>query len=106
MGILIGFIASFLLKKMSEIQSNSSRIQIGVLLTFPYFSYLVSHISGLSAIVVIFFIGISFAVYAKPFINSHAEEVIHHVYDEVATLAEGIVFVFIGMAFYADHPYE
>ncbi len=101
-GILIGFIASVILK----FQKNNFRMEIGFMLTFPWFSYLLCHVLGLSAIVVIFFIGVSFHIYAKPYISEHSEEIIHTVYEEVVNIAESLVFVFIGLSFFADHPYE
>jgi solute carrier family 9 (sodium/hydrogen exchanger), member 6/7 len=105
-GIILGWATSLILKKISYTMKDNIRLEIGILISCPWICYLICHLLGLSAIVVIFFIGISFHIYAKPMISRHAQEIVHKFYEEVVAVAESLVFVYIGMAFFADHPYK
>lgn len=105
-GVAIGFVASYLIKKISEYENKMKRIEIGFLITIPWLAYLITQIIGMSGILAIFFLGISFSVYAKPYISKHSREFVHSFYEEIAAKAEIVVFIFIGISFYADQPYE
>jgi sodium/hydrogen exchanger-like protein 6/7 len=104
-GMLTGFLGSLIVKKATYGLKNPEKIEVTILVTLPWFSYLFFHINGLSAIVVIFFQGISFSLYSKPFIRQSSEHIIHQIYDNIGNVAESIVFIFIGIAFMADHPF-
>jgi NhaP-type Na+/H+ or K+/H+ antiporter len=105
-GMVIGFLSSVILRKISEFHKNVERIERGVLITFPWFAYMLCHVAGLSAIVVIFFVGISFSIYIKPYLSKKSKHFVHSFYEEVANVAENITFIFIGIAYFADHPYK
>jgi len=96
-GLVVGFIFSLLIKKISENEKKMKRIEIGFLISVPWITYLVTSIFGYSGILSIFFLGISFSIYAKPFISKNSREFVHHFYEEIAAKSEVIVFIFIGM---------
>jgi NhaP-type Na+/H+ or K+/H+ antiporter len=68
-GYILGFIVSAVLKKITEDDRNAQRVEVGALVSLPWIAYLICHISGLSAIVVIFFMGISLSIYTKPYLS-------------------------------------
>lgn len=105
-GLLLGWAISLILRKISYTIKDINRIEVFILISCPWMCYLICHLLGLSAIVVIFFIGISFHIYYKPMINHHAQEIVHKFYEEIVSLTESLVFIYIGMAFFADHPYK
>ncbi len=105
-GMGIGLIGSLIIKKISDGVKRPENIEVGILITFPFFSYLLAEVYGFSSIVVIFFEGVSFAMYTKPFITKTSEHVVHEIYENIVDVSESIVFIFIGIAFLADHPYE
>ena len=74
-GLLIGFISSAILKKITEGDKNSQRIEVGTMVSLPWIAYLASHISSFSGIVVIFFIGIGSAMFTRSYIKEHTREV-------------------------------
>ncbi len=75
-GLFIGFLSSAILKKLTEGDKNSQRIEVGTMVSLPWIAYLFSHISSFSGIVVIFFIGIANGMYTKSYIKDHTREVI------------------------------
>ena len=105
-GLIVGFLGSLLIKKISETESKMKRIEVGFLIAVPWVTYLLAGIFGFSGILSIFFLGISFSVYAKPFISKNSRIFVHHFYEEIAAKAELIVFIFIGIAFFSDLPFE
>jgi NhaP-type Na+/H+ or K+/H+ antiporter len=105
-GILVGLITSVFVKKLGEENKNIDRLEKGIFISVPYFTYLLSDVVGLSPIVVIFFNGIALAIYSKPYMSKDSLHFVHHFYEEVASIAENIVFIFIGVAFWANHPYR
>jgi sodium/hydrogen exchanger 8 len=105
-GFLIGFLASLFLKKVSERVSEILRIELFLLIIFPWFCYLVLYIYGLSAIVVIFFIGVSMNLYCKPIVSERGSHYVHSLYEEVVFVSESIIFLIIGLSFCIEHPYE
>ena len=105
LGFLTGFLGSFVIKIISKFEKNMKKIELGFLLSIPWLTYLVLQLVGLSGILGIFFLGIAFSIYAKPYISSNSREFVHHCYEEIAAKCEIIVFVFIGIAFSADQAY-
>jgi NhaP-type Na+/H+ or K+/H+ antiporter len=105
-GMIAGFILSILFKKIDENFKNIEKIEKNLFIVAPYFIYLLTDLIGLSSIVAIFFTGISLAIYSKPYISDEAKNFIHDFYEEIASMSETIVFIFIGIAFFANHPYE
>ena len=105
-GFLIGFLASVTLKRLSERVGNILRIELFILVALPWLCYLVLHISGFSAIVAIFFIGVSMNLYCKPLVSETGAHYVHSLYEEVVSVSESIVFLIIGLSFCTEHPYE
>ncbi len=104
-GLVVGFIASYSIKKISEFENKMKRIEIGFLITIPWLTYLVCSISNMSGILSIFFLGISLSLYAKPYISKNSRIFVHNFYEEIAAKSEIIVFIFIGIAFTSDLPF-
>lgn len=107
-GLIVGFLASLVIKKISENenQKKMKRIEVGFLIAVPWVTYLFTGISGFSGILTIFFLGIAFSMYAKPFISKNSRTFVHHFYEEIADKAEIVVFIFIGIAFSSELPFE
>jgi NhaP-type Na+/H+ or K+/H+ antiporter len=105
-GMIVGFIVSVLLKYVEKNHKNIVKIEKTTFIVVPYFTYIMADLLGMSSIVVIFFIGVSLAIYSKPYMTDDAKHFIHDFYEEVASLSETIVFIFIGIAFMASHPYK
>ena len=106
LGFIIGYLASFTLKKIKDRKSEMLRIELFFLIIFPWFCYLVLYIYGFSAIVVIFFIGVSMNLYCKLNISETGAHYVHSLYEEVVSVSESIVFLIIGLSFCTEHPYE
>ena len=73
----------------------------------PWVSYLISEGLELSGIVAIMVNGIFLSYYATPNISSASRKVLKTGYETVAHAAETLVFIFLGLGFFAfNHPYE
>ncbi len=105
-GYFIGFVTAAILKKLTDGEKKMQRIEVGTMVSLPWIAYLMSHISTFSGIVVIFFIGVAHAQYTKEYIESETRKIVSTIYEEAAHLFETIVFLFIGIAFFAEHPFK
>ena len=74
-GLIVGLITAFILKKISEFKMDFVKIEVAVMVIIPWMSYLSSFICNISSIVVIFFVGVSQAIYTKPNLSSEAKHV-------------------------------
>ena len=73
----------------------------------PWVSYLIAEGLKLSGIVSILTNGIFLQYYATPNISPAAKKVLKMGYETIATSAETLVFLFLGIGLFAfNHPYE
>lgn len=70
LGYAIGFLSALLLKSLSKcFQETILYVEILILISVPWCSYLIGNLLGLSGILVIFFNGLAQAIYTKPNIH-------------------------------------
>ena len=73
----------------------------------PWVSYLIAEGLELSGIVAIMVNGIFLSYYAQPNLSHASRRVLKTGYETVASSAETLVFIFLGLGLFAfNHPYE
>jgi sodium/hydrogen exchanger 8 len=81
--------------------------EISILLMCPWVCYLIAEGLELSGIVAILTNGIFLNYYGTPNISKQSKKVMKIAVDTVAYITEMMVFLFLGIGFFAiDHPYD
>lgn len=73
-GFIVGFLISLVLVKVTD-KKTATKTNVWCIVSLPWVVYLISYAMGLSAIIVIFFLGISLAIYTKPHLKEESSQV-------------------------------
>lgn len=105
-GFIFGYLSALILKYVAYKRvKNIINIEIGLLLILPWVSYLLAQMCYLSGIVAILFNGIACALYVKPNLTEKSKEAIKLSYDTIAHICENLVFIYLGLGFFAYRNY-
>ncbi|KAL7574253.1 hypothetical protein ACA910_012508 [Epithemia clementina (nom. ined.)] len=95
LGVMLGLVASFLFKHTGL--SDYPKLETSLLFSFCYLCYAFGESIGLSGIMAIFFHGVTLSHYNSYNLSSTAHVASEHIFSTLSTIAETVVFLYMGM---------
>jgi len=108
MGIIFGIVSAKIFKHthFRDGGSHHTHLELALLVSFAYFSYVVAESIYLSGIMSILFMGIMMDHYTKVNLSSSTKETSQSLFEMLSHIAESFVFVYLGMAVFTFAPHH
>lgn len=113
LGYSVGLVTALLCKFTSESEKSSSQtgkkqeisntlysVDFGIMFLSPWIAYLIAEVFDMSAILTIFFCGLSLGQYAMPNLNKDCRLFTEKAYEVISGICDSISFIYIGVSFF------
>ncbi|WCJ23549.1 sodium hydrogen exchanger 2 [Euphorbia peplus] len=96
LGVLAGLLSAYIIKKLYFGRHSTDR-EVALMILMAYFSYMLSELFNLSAILTVFFCGIVMSHYTWHNVTESSRVTTKHAFATLSFIAEIFIFLYVGM---------
>ncbi|KAJ7980205.1 Sodium/hydrogen exchanger [Quillaja saponaria] len=96
LGVLAGLLSAYIIKKLYFGRHSTDR-EVALMILMAYFSYMLSELFYLSAILTVFFCGIVMSHYTWHNVTESSRKTTKHAFATLSFMAEIFIFLYVGM---------
>ncbi|XP_050203805.1 sodium/hydrogen exchanger 1-like isoform X2 [Mercurialis annua] len=96
LGVAVGLVCAFIIKKLYFGRHSTDR-EVSLMILMAYLSYITAELLNLSAILTVFFCGISMSHYTWHNVTENSRVTTKHAFATLSFIAEIFIFLYVGM---------